>query len=135
MAERFSTVVAAGAVPNLPLSKDHSRSLKFPSFRRIKTRREFMGIRKGGKYLTFNGITFQWMKTALPHTRVGITATTKQGSAVERATYRRRVREAFRHSPLFSLSGIDINVKVKGHLPISFQTIAEAFQHLYEVVF
>lgn len=93
-----------------------------------------MSIRKGGKYFTFNGITFQWVKTALPHTRIGITASTKQGSAVERSRFRRRVREAFRHSEIFPLPGLDINVMVKEQLPIPFDTIANAFHHLYEVV-
>ena len=109
-------------------------SLKFPATRHVKKRREFVFIGRKGRYFSANGVTFQWVRTTLSFTRLGVTASTKCGEAVERNTFRRRVKEVFRHSRVFFMQGIDINVKARGPLPVSFEALCDAFNKFCQII-
>jgi ribonuclease P protein component len=102
-------------------------SQKFPAARRVRKRREFVFIGKQGRFFSANGVTFQWVRTTRPFTRLGVTASTKCGGAVERNKFRRRVKEAFRRSDMFLMQGVDLNVKARASLPMSYSDICDAF--------
>ena len=90
------------------------RAQGFPAKLRIKRRRDFLRVQRGGaKHHTRHFLVFVARRTGgdgdgLLHPRVGITVTRKIGSAVVRNRIKRLVREVFRKHRERVAPGTDI---------------------------
>jgi len=114
-------------------STEEDRKEEKSSLLKIKKRREFKAFFGSSKRSYGSFITVDFLKTDKP-ARLGITAPTKYGSAVERNRFKRISREAFRRLiPLFD--GYDINIFPKSKAKdASMQDIfTELKHHLDEI--
>lgn len=88
--------------------KKNARRIIFCKAMRLRMKREFQRVSKEGKRLV--GHTLCLDCRPAKKARLGISASAKFGSAVERNLFKRQVREAFRqnyaHLPLFELNVI-----------------------------
>jgi ribonuclease P protein component len=107
---------------------------EFPSAYRLKDRRVFSRLGQRGRLFSTDHILIQWGKSSGTHARIGITVVRRFGSAVERNTFRRRAKEAFRLSKLREIPGIDINIKPKKSISISFSEFCIAFERLEKLL-
>lgn len=93
------------------------RPLGFPARLRLKQRREFLRVQRGGRkhhvrhFLVFVSARPRDPASVdgeLPPTRLGITVTRKVGNAVARNRIKRLVREVFRQHRLQLPPGLDV---------------------------
>ena len=106
----------------------------FPPTYRLKDRREFSRLAQRGRLFSTDHLVIQWGKSGEAHARIGVTVVRRFGSAVERNTFRRRAKEAFRMSRLREIPGIDINLKPKHSLSIPFSEFCIAFERLEKML-
>ncbi len=69
-------------------------SMSFPKSLRLRTRREFQRVSKGGERNVGRLICVDWRPANKP--KLGISAPVRYGTAPERSRFKRLVREAFR---------------------------------------
>jgi ribonuclease P protein component len=100
----------------------------FPSEYHLKTRRDFSRLGVRGRLFSTDHLLIQWGRSNEAHARIGITVVRRFGSSVDRNTFRRRAKEAFRLSKLRDIPGIDINLKPKHSLPIPYSEFCVAFE-------
>ncbi len=96
------------------------RAQGFPARLRLKQRREFLRVQRGGRkhhlrhFMVFVARTNAGRATSPdeapcePPTRLGVTVTRKVGNAVTRNRIKRLVREVFRQNRLRLPSGLDL---------------------------
>jgi ribonuclease P protein component len=71
--------------------------LRFPACSRLKTGRDFAGLRQQGRRLVFGCLILNWLATPqAPRSRLGVVVGRRVGPAVDRSRARRLMREAFR---------------------------------------
>ena len=109
-------------------------SHRFPSEFRLKDRRVFSRLSYRGRFFSTDHVVIHWGKSSSPHARLGITVVRRFGSAVERNTFRRRAKEAFRLSSLREIPGIDINLKPKKSISVSFSEFCTAFERFEKMI-
>jgi ribonuclease P protein component len=109
-------------------------SHRFPQAYHLKNRRSFSRLAQRGRLFTTDHLMIQWGKSEESHSRIGVTVQRRFGSAVERNTFRRRAKEAFRLSKLREMPGIDINLKPKHSLPIPYSEFCAAFEKLEKLL-
>jgi len=91
----------------LCLSKGSMTTGSFPKGKRLRSRREFQRVTKQGKRLVGRFLCLDCLPSGQP--RLGISASSRYGSAPERNRFKRLVREAFRTS-YASLPSIDLHI-------------------------
>jgi ribonuclease P protein component len=106
----------------------------FPSKFRLKKRRDFAQVQRYGRSMALDKIVIQWKRSSNDHTRLGLTVSSRFGSAVERNLFRRRAKEAFRVSTLKAVPGLDLNVKPRGAGPVTYQEFCQAFQKIERII-
>jgi len=78
-------------------SRSDSRpARRFPSTKRLGTRREFLKVYERGHRVATRSFVLFGLESAIAHSRIGITVTRKCGNAVVRNRVKRLVREVFR---------------------------------------
>jgi len=101
-----------GATPDR--AAPSGRDERFRPHERIRTRAEYVAVYDRGRRVSGRLMTVFLLENGLARPRLGIAATRKFGSAVQRNRAKRFVREAFRrHKPG---SGLDIVVVPKREL-------------------
>jgi len=106
----------------------------FPAQYRLKLRREFSSFSRKNPSIRMNTLSAQWKENGLPVVRLGITMANRFGKAVERTTFRRRVREAFRISKLRHMQGIDLHIRVLAKGPNTFHDIQKLFAQVIQIL-
>jgi len=87
-----------------------------PKTRKVLASRDFRGAYERGKRYSFQSFTAFVVANDLGESRIGITATKKFGSAVERNRAKRIVREVFRRAKDQVDGGYDIILNVRRRL-------------------
>ena len=100
----------------------------FPSEYHLKDRRDFSRLAQRGRLFSDGHIAIQWARSGVEHARLGLTVGRRAGSSVERNTFRRRAKEAFRCSKLRNIPGVDINLKPKNTLSVSYSEFCMLFE-------
>ena len=91
-----------------------ARSEALPREERLRHRREFLNCYRRGRRRHGALLILYAQPNALPHARLGITASRKVGGAVERHRLKRRIKEIYRRwSGRSSLPAVDLVVHVK----------------------
>jgi ribonuclease P protein component len=80
---------------------------------RIRCRREFLSLGRGGEKRRTGHFVFIAAKTATGPARLGITVSRKVGGAVTRNLLKRRIRETFRRHPFRNRFAGDLIVIAK----------------------
>lgn len=80
----------------------------FPKAVRLRRRSEFLKVQSKGQKVTVEPLLGLFLPNGLPHTRLGLTVSSKVGNAVVRARIRRYLREWFRHKRASLPVGIDL---------------------------
>lgn len=88
-------------------------SLRFPKTRRLRKRPQFLEIARRGRRAHTRHFLLQALAAGPGPGRLGVTVTKRVGNAVVRNRIKRRVREAFRTSPVLRDSGLDLVVIAK----------------------
>ena len=76
---------------------ERARSEALPKEKRLAKRREFVHVYDTGRKIFSRFSVLFYVTNALPHSRIGITATKKVGKAVVRNRMKRWTREVYRH--------------------------------------
>ena len=71
-------------------------SAAFPPAVRLRSRREYDAVQRGGRRVSARFVTLLARPGAAPHDRLGLVASRKIGGAVIRNRAKRRLREIFR---------------------------------------
>ncbi|MDX8410228.1 MAG: ribonuclease P protein component [Mariprofundales bacterium] len=74
-------------------------STDFPPSHRLRSKRDFAGMRRG-KRLHCHGLRVVYISNQLDHGRLGLAVSRKYGNAVQRNRLKRCLRAAFRQHPL-----------------------------------
>jgi len=82
----------------------------FSKHLKLRKRFEFQKISRQGQRLWGQLICIDYLRSGLPQTRLGITASSRYGAAHERNRFKRLVREAFRTTRVALPEGLDLNV-------------------------
>jgi len=119
-----------------PLSPDSVRaglaSQGFPKIYRLRRRSEFRRVYDEGQRRSASLATVFMRANGLPHARLGITAPTHLGKAVQRNRVKRRVREFFRRHRTALPGGWDIVVNPRrGVAEIPFQALERELLRLF----
>lgn len=93
---------------------------------RLRTREDFRRVKKYGKKITGHVVNFDLLSEKFPYPRLGVTVSKRFGSAVLRNRFKRRIREAFRHSYLSPGISIHVTPKKEGFVP-SLKQLLEDF--------
>ena len=88
-------------------------SEKFPKTDRILKRADFRRVYEEGRKFQARCFTAFVLPGSGERSRIGITATRKNGNSVERNRARRMVREVFRKNKWLVPRGVDIVINVK----------------------
>ena len=107
----------------------------FPKSLRLRRRGQFLLLGKRGRTFSDGRCSAQWLRTDLDCVRLGLTVSARTGMAVERNLFKRRAREAFRLSTLKNRQGLDLNIRPRQAIDISFQEFVEFFLALERYVF
>jgi ribonuclease P protein component len=89
-----------------------SSSARFPAERRLRRRAEYRTVYDRGQRISGHHLVLFALEQKRGHPRLGITATRRVGSAVQRNRARRLVREAFRRHQ-HEMASWDIVVNVR----------------------
>ena len=81
---------------------------RFPKAQRLRKRREFLQVQEGGQKVSADPLLALVRRNGRPHTRVGLTVSSKVGNAVVRARLRRLMRELYRKRKARWPSGLDV---------------------------
>jgi len=100
----------------------------------MKIRRDFVYVMQKGNFFASSWCVVHWVRTKAAYVRLGMSVSSKYGSAVLRNKFRRRVREAFRLSDLAHGHGIDIHIKPKKELFPEFSACCQLFSQLEDVI-
>lgn len=100
----------------------------------MKERRDFVRLAQQGRFFSTDHIVIQWGHSNFPHARIGITVMRRFGSAVERNTFRRRAKEAFRLSNLKQIPGLDLNLRPKQTASVPYTEFCRAFERFEKFV-
>lgn len=106
----------------------------FPKQYRLLQRHEFLRLSGSPRIINGRSFLIAWDYNDLDHSRLGITASRKSGSAVVRNRVKRCIREFFRlHRQL--LPGVDLNIIVRrqaadNSAAVLFAELQRAFQQI-----
>jgi len=104
----------------------------FPKIYRLRRRSEFRRVYDEGQRRSGSLATVFIRANGLPHSRLGITAPTHLGRAVQRNRAKRRVREFFRLHRLALAAGWDIVVNPRrGVAEIPFKILERELLRLF----
>ena len=93
----------------LPASDpDVERRLLFPKSIRLRSRREYLRVQRGGTRVSSKGLLVFYRKNEKKHPRFGTTVSKKVGNAVVRNRVKRRLREAIRHHQHRLTAAVDV---------------------------
>lgn len=111
--EKSSTLVEPKAVSawwsRLPASSpDSERRLLFPKSIRLRTRRDYLRVQRGGIRIPSKDLLVFYRKNEKKHSRFGTTVSKKVGNAVVRNRVKRRLREAIRHHQHHLQASVDV---------------------------
>jgi ribonuclease P protein component len=81
---------------------------RFPKAQRLRKRREFLQVQEGGQKVSADPLLALVRRNGRPHTRVGLTVSSKVGNAVVRARLRRLMRELYRKRKARWPPGLDV---------------------------
>lgn len=88
-------------------------SLSYPKSHRLRKRREFLRVQREKNCLWGRYCKISFAKSLDEITKLGVTVSKKYGNAVERARFKRMVREAFRLSRHRLPEGMDLIVSAR----------------------
>jgi ribonuclease P protein component len=101
---------------------------RFPKAVRLLRRREFLEVQDKGQKLPSDCLLGLARPNGLPHSRVGLTVSSKVGNAVVRARLRRLLRELFRKRRGHWPPGVDVVLVVRQSAKdASFSDMSRAF--------
>jgi ribonuclease P protein component len=107
-----------------------SARLKFRPRQRLSHARQFAGVYQARISRTSGPLTVHAAISPEPFCRLGLSVGRRAGTAVQRAGFKRRIREAFRHIqhelPAGEGRGLDLIVAVRKHEPLE----AEEYRRL-----
>jgi len=104
------------------------KPLAFPAAHHIRHRPEFLNVYEHGERVRARLMTVMAVRNTLGHSRLGIAATRKMGSAVVRNRAKRLVRELFRHADV--PAGLDIVVIPRSDIvDAEFRTVESEFRY------
>jgi ribonuclease P protein component len=87
---------------------------RFPKQRRLRKRREFVGVQQRGRKIHLDDVLVLYTFTARGRpSRLGVTVSRKVGNAVHRNRVKRLVREVWRRSQRFLPEGYDMVIIAK----------------------
>jgi ribonuclease P protein component len=110
------------------MTSDRPRANTFGPERRIRRRPEFQRVYDAGQRLGLRLMTVILAPNALPHSRLGVSATRKLGGSVVRNRAKRVVREIFRQADV--PGGLDIVVIPRpGLLEADYRTVEAEFRY------
>jgi ribonuclease P protein component len=99
---------------------------------RLKKRREFKRIQRGGKKIWGRRFIYTISQGATQETRIGITVSRKAGNAVKRNRIKRWVREVFRTHPHLFPDIVDVVVIAKRDIEdFSYAAIRDEFVAIF----
>ena len=70
----------------------------FPKSKRLLNKNDFLSLRQGSRFLVSGILLCYFKENNSDHSRLGIAVSKKFGNAVLRNTFKRHIREKFRHS-------------------------------------
>lgn len=104
---------------------DAPQDAGFPKRLRLRERREFIAIQRGGRRVGTEHFTLHGRRTGTRPTRLGITVSRKVGKATVRNRLKRLLREAFRLNRGRLAVGMDVVVVARpGPLPAGLADVA-----------
>ncbi len=104
----------------------------FPKEFRLLRRREFQRVYREGQRRSAPLCTIFFRSNGLPLTRLGITATTRLGTAVTRNRVKRRLREIFRSNRTAIPTGWDIVLNPReGVAKVPYTTLVRELLRLF----
>jgi ribonuclease P protein component len=116
--------MAEGAAPRVPLATDE----RFPKAFRLLHRRQFLEVQERGQKIPSDCLLALVQRNTLPHSRVGLTVSSKVGNAVVRARLRRLLREMFRKRRGQWPPGLDVVLVVRSSAKEApFAQVSRAF--------
>lgn len=102
---------------------------RFPKALRLLRRHQFLAVQEGGHKLPSECLLALARPNGLPHSRLGLTVSSKVGNAVVRVRLRRRLRELFRKRRHAWPPGWDVVLVVRQSASTaSFEELARAFE-------
>jgi ribonuclease P protein component len=104
------------------------RDERFPKADRLLRRREFLEVQDKGQKIPADCLLGLARPNGRPHSRVGLTVSSKVGNAVERARLRRLLRECFRKRKDQWPPGVDVVLVVRQSAKdASYPVLSRAF--------
>ncbi|MCC7145455.1 MAG: ribonuclease P protein component [Phycisphaeraceae bacterium] len=102
-----------------------SSRLKFPASRRLSGRRAFAAVYDLRLRKTLGPLTVYARANQLPHSRLGLSVSSRVGKAVTRNRIKRLLREAFRLNQHQLPTGYDWVIVVRPHEPLKLDAYAD----------
>ncbi|MFL5318176.1 MAG: ribonuclease P protein component [Myxococcaceae bacterium] len=105
-----------------------AHSEAFPKKLRLRSRAEFLKVQTRGQKIAAEPLLGLYLPNGLPHTRVGLTVSSKVGNAVVRNRIRRCLRECFRKKHHLLPAGVDVVLIARsGAASADFEALCRAF--------